>query len=321
MEESYKTLLHFTRIRYNNPMNDALHDILSHKPNVDAFLTDYLAGRKRTLAAVNSWGSDVIERLIRFVTGGKTTRGSLTVYIYTLFTKQPAPRIYQAAAALELFHSGFLIHDDIMDNDSMRRGRESIWQQYATASGDIHVGVSQAINAGDICFFMGQELLADMGLAGLVSRELQPVIVAQMQDVMSGRGNALSKDDVLTLYRYKTARYTFSLSMCVGATVAQAGGEYIQVLSRLGESMGLLYQIRDDELSISGHSDITGKPVGSDVANEKQTLATLLNSEEINDLKGSLLEHSDKEIGNLPISDRSKDSLRALVTFCITRDK
>ncbi len=302
-------------------MDDSLRAILSHKAAVDEYLLTYLKEKKKELVQINDLGGEVIDRLSPFVISGKTTRGSLTVYIYSLFQSTFSPEIYKAAAALELYHSAFLIHDDIMDKDSTRRGSKSMWEQYRATSGNTHIGISQAINAGDLCFMMAQELLADMGLLSMVSIEMQAVVAAQMQDVMSGKGKALSKAEVLSLYRYKTARYTFSLSMSVGATVAGASKEQVAGLVRLGESMGLLFQIRDDELSINGDSTVTGKPTGSDAKNAKQTLATFLNSEEMNDLKGSLLEHSDNEISKLPISDAHKKELAALARFCITRDK
>ncbi len=302
-------------------MSDSLQPILSHKKAVDEYLVTYLGNKKSKLAQINRWGTDIIDRLVPFVTSGKTTRGSLTVYTYSLFEKNMRPEIYQVAAALELFHSGFLIHDDIMDQDSLRRGRPSVWEQYRNTSQDTHIGISQAINAGDLCFFMAQELLAGTDVLPLVARELQPVIIAQMQDMMSGKGTSMSKEEVLSLYRYKTARYTFSLSMAAGATLAGAAGDNISILERLGESMGLLYQIRDDELSIAGDSTVTGKPTGSDERNTKQTLAILLNSDELNDFKVSLLEHCDHEIDKLPIAPTGKQQLTALVRFCLTRDK
>lgn len=301
-------------------MTDSLTAILSHKKQVDNHLRSYLKEKQQKLSQINSLGSDVISRLIPFATSGKTTRGSLAVYIYSLFQTKLNANIYNAAAALELFHSGFLIHDDIMDKDSLRRGRPSIWEQYKNSSHNEHIGISQAINTGDLCFFMAQELLSGLNLNDIVSKELQPVIIAQMQDVISGTSVPLSKDDVLSLYRYKTARYTFSLSMTVGATLARIPAEHIAIFDRLGESMGLLFQIRDDELSVEGDSAITGKPVGSDEKNAKQTLATLLKSEELNDLKVSLLEHCDLEINALPIESLHKHELTALVRFCLTRN-
>lgn len=302
-------------------MSDVVDAILSHKKDIDAHLVTFLKNKRVSLSRIHRLGGDVIDRLIPFTTSGKTTRGSLAVYIYSLFAKHPSPRIYDAAAALELFHSGFLIHDDIMDKDKLRRGRASIWEQYRRASHNTHRGISQAINAGDLCFFLAQELLADVHLLPFISSELSFVAIAQMQDVENNRNKPASKKEILTLYRYKTARYTFSLSMAVGATVANAKGAHIATLMRLGESMGLLYQIRDDELSVYGDASVTGKPVGSDERNKKQTLAFLLNSEELGDLKSTHIQHCDDEIDSLPLSSLHKKELTALVRFCLCRNK
>lgn len=302
-------------------MSDIVNSILLHKKDIDDRLVSYLTKKKKLLSQINSYGGDVINRLILFTTSGKSTRGSLSVYTYRLFTHNETSNIYDAAAALELYHSGFLIHDDIMDEDRLRRGRKSIWEQYRHITHSKYKGMSQAINAGDLCFFLAQELLSDTDLSIFTAREFAYVVIAQMQDVENTKGKIVTSDEIVTLYRYKTARYTFSLSMTVGARLAGVERVTIETLQRLGESMGLLYQIRDDELSIYGNSAITGKPLYSDIRNEKQTLAELLNSEDINDLKSEHMEHCDREIAKLPILDKHKEELRELVIFCLQRKK
>ena len=312
-------------------MTTTLDQILTHKQRVDAHLTDFLRAKKTTLSKVNHWGADIMNRLAAFVVSGKTIRGSLAVYTYALFQNKYPAFLYEASSALELFQAGFLIHDDIMDRDTLRRGKASIHEQYTMLERERkgedadHFGISMGINAADLCFFLGYELLCALphadSLYQIIGKEMQLVVVAQMQDVESNaRSNTLTAESVLSLYRYKTARYTFSLPMTIGAILAQANADIIMRLDRLGESMGLLFQIRDDELSIQGDSAITGKPVGSDEKNAKQTLATLLTGEEINELKSSLLEHSEQEIDSLPIPKAKKTELTALLKYCLTRN-
>jgi geranylgeranyl diphosphate synthase type I len=263
-------------------MTTPLSAILSYKAQVDTRLTMYLIDKRRELARINAWGEDAIDRLKPFVIAGKTIRGSLVIYTHNLFQKQQEESVYDAAAALELFHSGFLIHDDIMDRDSVRRGLKAMHRQ---------VGVNMAINIGDLCFFLGYQLLPQ-GIATMVSRELQSVTVAQMQDIAKRRH---SKPDLLSLYTYKTARYTFSLPMMIGATLAHASQSVTEQLSRLGESIGILYQIRDDELDEG-----------------KSRLASL---------KSPVLENAEKEISALPIAPSQQQELVSLAHFCLTRDK
>jgi geranylgeranyl diphosphate synthase type I len=143
------------------------------------------------------------------------------------------------ACALELFHAAFLIHDDIMDGDAVRRGKPSMHAQ---------VGESVALSIGDMAIFCGYDVLSHLGqeLVSYISRELANVTVAQMHDVYPREEQ--TRDALLHTYTYKTARYTFSLPLAAGAILAGAPGETIAQLERLGESMGILFQIRDDEL-------------------------------------------------------------------------
>lgn len=313
-------------------MTTALEYFAPHKQQVDKVLTTYLSRKKTELEKVNYWAADVIDRLSPFVTAGKTIRGSLVLYTHALFGSEPAPYVYDSGAALELFQAGFLIHDDIMDRDSLRRGKPSIHEQYAQLERSLelpdadHFGESMGINAGDLCFFLGYELLCSIphtfDLRTIIGKEMEAVVIAQMQDVAGATSKGpLTTESVLSLYRYKTARYTFSLPMVVGATLANAAPETIVRLDRLGESMGLLFQIRDDELSVEGDSQITGKPVGSDERNAKNTLATLMSGESINEFKTTLLEHAEQEIAALSVTDDQKKQLTTLVHYCLTRDK
>lgn len=320
-------------MRYNNPMTPGITAIVKHKASVDQRLQSYLENKRTDFSMVNRWGRDVIDRLIPFVRAGKTIRGSLLLYAYSLFCDTVPPYVNDAAAALELFQAGFLIHDDIMDQDAMRRGKPSIHEQYAQikrkdghAEAD-HFGLSMGICAADICFFMGYELFSTVPdtqlLRGAIGKEMQLVGVAQMQDVSGGSQDerTLTPDAMMSLYRYKTARYTFSVPLLIGATLAHADQNVIDALDRLGESMGILFQIRDDELNVEGNTRLTGKPVGSDQRNGKLTLQTLLSGEELNELRSSLLEHAEQEIDSLPINPKHRHELTSLLHFCIVRQK
>jgi geranylgeranyl diphosphate synthase type I len=105
------------------------------------------------------------------------------------------------------------------------------------------------------------------------ARELVAVGLAQMNDI------ALAVDlsralpaDIINLYRYKTARYTFSLPMTSGALLAGQEEEVVRSLEKLGEVLGIIFQIKDDELGVYGRTSRTGKPVGNDIQEGKKTL-------------------------------------------------
>jgi geranylgeranyl diphosphate synthase type I len=256
-------------------------------------LRRFLDGKKEELARVNPLGPDAVQRLLDFSLRGKMIRGCLVHLGWSICRPAGTPAadheaaVTAAGAAMELFQSGLLVHDDIMDRDPLRRGKPSVFQQYAdVAAGEghsdaQHTGQALGICAGDVAYFMAFELLAGVkaaagvldSLMGLCARELSAVGIAQMQDV-AWSGGKLDVDvaDILRMYTYKTGRYSFSLPLMAGAVIAEAPPKQRATLETFGESVGLLFQIRDDELGLFGDESELGKPVGSDVREGKKTI-------------------------------------------------
>ncbi len=265
-----------------------LQDLIeTRRSAITAFLKTRTDAKARQLGRLSTLGPDVCRRLFEFAANGKMIRGALVWIAYGLSKDDQPPGLVEAASAIELFQSALLIHDDIMDRDPLRRGGKSIYSQYAemgdwSASTDAHhVGESLGICAGDIAFFLAFEIVADLPLSPAVSvevlrlfsEELSSVGVAQMQDVYWGaRDDEVGIQEILKLYRYKTGRYTFSLPMVVGGTIAGQSKDMTAVLKQLGEQLGSVFQIRDDDLGLFGSEGTLGKPVGSDLRSGKKTL-------------------------------------------------
>lgn len=309
-------------------MADALA-VLRYKTDIDREVLHVLASYRNSSSQL-SWSNDAIDRLTRFVTAGKSIRGSLMVYTYRMFKSETLPSILKAAVAIELIHAGLLIHDDIMDRDQLRRSLPSIYTQYEEfgrehgARNAAQFGDSQAINLGDVCFFLGFSLLDihSFGMSADIAHELSFVALAQMQDVSAGElPNRLSREQIRSVYQYKTARYTFSLPLKVGAMLAHAPDSVVRNLFAIGEHIGLLYQIRDDELNDTGHARTTGKTTGSDTKNGKQTLAHSMSVDEMIALKKDSEDRARTLIQGLPLWADQKTGLLELVTFVSSRDK
>ncbi len=262
-----------------------MHKIFSpYKTAIERELSKFLKRKHKELGAVNQWGSDVCNRYQQFISQGKMIRGCLTILGFEMFGKKAPPEIVKVASAMEFFQSALLIHDDIMDRDTTRRGMSTIFIQYQTLGKKQnlpdwdHFGQSMGICAGDIGFFFAFELLTNIddhkhATLPIISTELIKVIIAQMQDVYFGNQTAVpAKADILNVYRYKTARYTFSLPLMVGAIMAGQSDEVIQTLGEIGENMGIVFQLKDDELGLFGTEEKIGKPVGSDIREGKKTL-------------------------------------------------
>jgi geranylgeranyl diphosphate synthase type I len=117
-------------------------------------------------------------------------------------------------------------------------------------------------------------------ILGLWAKELTAVGLAQMEDVALGASSRTGGEkEILNLYRYKTARYTFSIPLATGAIAAGRGPETVSGLEELGEDLGILFQMKDDEIGIFGEEAEIGKPPGSDIEEGKQTLIARVLSE------------------------------------------
>jgi geranylgeranyl diphosphate synthase type I len=257
------------------------------KKSIAKHLEEFFHIKADELSQVNRWGRDLMMRFADFSIQGKMIRGGLIILSYRMFKHHTPPWVLDMAAAMEIAHTALLIHDDIMDRDRLRRGKKTIFYQYEElgerekSSDPLHFGESLGMCAGDIGFFLAFELLSRQNnqhklasrIFPLWSQELSGVGLAQMQDVyFSASYGTISEQDILDLYRFKTARYTFSLPLMTGALAAGQPHEMVTTLSELGECYGIMFQLRDDELGLYGDESIIGKPIGTDIKEGKKTL-------------------------------------------------
>jgi geranylgeranyl diphosphate synthase type I len=168
-----------------------------------------------------------------------------------------------------------------MDDDDFRRGKPSMHKQYAEVarkqkfSEPDRFGVNMAICGADMCLFIAISILSKQtaSITGLYSDMLIKVCGGQMQDILlQARPRNPSRSDIYKLMRAKTASYTLSLPLMAGASLSGQPQVVINKLCRFGEAAGVIFQIRDDELGVIGDTEKTGKPVGADIREGKQTL-------------------------------------------------
>jgi geranylgeranyl diphosphate synthase type I len=251
-------------------------------------LASFLADKRAGMSRLRPWGGDVLRRLETFTGKGKMIRGGLVALGCGMAGGRAAgPAAVRAGTAIELIQSGLLIHDDIMDRDPRRRGGPSVHEQYARLAPDpdgpeaAHFGTSLAICAGEIAIFLAFEAVA--GLPGpsaravavtrLFAAEFGLVGLGQMLDVEAGTTRGpVPERHILEIYRAKTARYSYYLPLAAGWILGGGRRSVLPALERLGEDLGLAFQIRDDELGLFGRPSATGKPVGSDIREGKRTL-------------------------------------------------
>lgn len=250
-------------------------------------LEAFLAAKREDVARLRPWGRDVLDRLGTFTRGGKMLRGALVALSCEMAGGRAGAAAVRAGTALELVQSGLLIHDDIMDRDPRRRGGPSVHEQYHRlapepgAAGAAHYGTSLAICAGEIAIFLAFEAVASLAgpprraaaVQKLFASEFGLVGLGQMLDIEAGAASgSLPERRILDIYRYKTARYSFYLPLAAGWEIGGGPRRVRPALERLGEDLGLVFQIKDDELGLFGSAAEIGKPVGSDIREGKKTL-------------------------------------------------
>lgn len=206
--------------------------------------------------------------------GGKRLRAALCT-LGGLCASARAARepLLQAGVALELLQSYFLIHDDWMDGDRLRRGGPTAHVALSTRLGSTALGERAAILAGDHAVAMAQLELAQVSAAPprLVAAlrtfaEMQIDAVAGQQRDLTGQ----SAQSELT-YVLKTASYTVTGPLVLGAQLAGARASTLAVLRAFGRPAGIAFQLRDDLIGTFGDSRQTGKPRGADLLAGKAT--------------------------------------------------
>jgi geranylgeranyl diphosphate synthase, type I len=251
-----------------------------------AHLEEYFQRHADRLLSLKPWGPDVRHRLQQYSQRGKLIRGALVPFAYrTCHPKDPSPEVcFGAGVAMELLQAFLLIHDDIMDQDSLRRGEPAIHTQYEHASPSKpdsgQYGVSMGICTGDVAAFLAMEQMstlpvpAELGneMTAEVAREIVLVGLAQMQDVHHGYIRETDTASILDVYTYKTGRYTFSLPLSLGSRLAGCSPDQIETMRKFGEHAGRIFQIRDDQLGLFGSSNEIGKSAGSDIREDKKTI-------------------------------------------------
>lgn len=307
----------------------SLPSLFGYKRSIDTRLKAFLKN-EQAHNSVFPWTKEVYPALSRFVTGGKSVRGSLVLFSASMFSPTLPDGALDIACGIEFIHAGLLIHDDIMDKDTIRRNQPTFHSQFSQMAAvqkgidTTHFGVSQAINVGDLCFFLGWQLLsqAPVPVQQAVSNEITAVVFAQMQDVSGGHLPVqFTKEVVSALYTHKTARYTFSLPLRIGGQLCSVNEKTLHALESIGEHIGILFQIRDDELNASGDSSITGKSSGTDQQNGKQTLRTVCGDETLKKLQKHHRIATIERIKSLPVSDSSIQSLMELLRFSEERQR
>lgn len=226
----------------------------------------------------------------RAATGGKRFRPALVVASFEAFGGVPAdaPGLYPVAAAFELLHTAFVVHDDVIDHDLVRRGIPNVAGEFrsrgrargADAAGAALLGDAAAILAGDLLLHEASRLvaLADVdaavraGVFVLLDDAVYVSAAGELADVENSvAADVVDSASLLDTAFNKTAVYSFRSPLAAGAILAGAAADVVDVLAAAGGRLGLAYQLVDDLIGAFGSAEQAGRETGGDLRESKRT--------------------------------------------------
>jgi geranylgeranyl diphosphate synthase type I len=264
----------------------ALAAIAPELGELHAVARSFLAGGKRFRALFCYWGWQSV--------AGRAPVDD------PLEAEAPDPgAVVDVAAALEVFHAAALVHDDIMDNSDLRRGRPSAHRQFEEQhrragwdGSPERYGQAAGLLLGDLLmgwsdrlFDAGVRATADPAAAWAARAEFErmrtEVTVGQYLDMLE-EDSWRRRDEAELLSRaqrvvvYKSAKYSVEAPLAIGASLAGATLPQLAALRSFGLPLGIAFQLRDDLLGVFGDPELTGKPAGDDLREGKRTVLVTL---------------------------------------------
>lgn len=226
----------------------------------------------------NEFIKESIMELKRLSSSGKRVRGYLIKLGAMLFGKDDDSYI-DLAAAIEIFQTAILIHDDIIDEATKRRGMETINSKYPG-----HIGISKAICIGDLGFFISYRIINNANISNELKEEIIKVYSKTLHNTVNGEivdvelplkdlnyHKKMDEKIIYDIYVNKTAWYTIIGPVLIGAASANASLEDKEKLIKMGTYLGIAFQIKDDLLGLYSNVNDMGKTL-NDIKEGKQTI-------------------------------------------------
>ncbi|MFH1093526.1 MAG: polyprenyl synthetase family protein [Candidatus Omnitrophota bacterium] len=256
------------------------------KSTLDKELTKFISyiNSRYHLSAISTLLFNNMKRFI--LAKGKRVRPILFIIGYKGFSAKNPKNLYRSALAIELLHAFLLVHDDIVDNSDMRRGKASMHKlmerKIKKPKKAGFSGKDLAMITGDIMYAIAIEAFLAINEDPLRKEQALRKFIetacytgcGEFIELLYSIENIskIRKDQIYKIYDYKTAYYTFIAPLITGAILAGASRKQTDLLFKFGISLGRAFQIKDDILGIFVQEKKTGKSGLSDLQEGKKTL-------------------------------------------------
>lgn len=258
------------------------------RDRIDTHLEQIIAARAKAAGDVHAHYKHLWESMRHlYNAGGKRLRPYATLLMYQAYGGTNVDDVLSAALAQELIHQSMLMHDDIIDRDTIRYGVKNISGQYVDTYASELTDTQTRRHFADSAAMLGGDLLIAESFLELAKANVTADILYKAQSCLHRAifyvvgGELLDTEasfypagtiDPLTIAKQKTASYSFVGPLTMGAILAGASDDQLAILTSLGETVGIAYQLRDDLIGVFGDSSETGKSTDGDIREGKQTL-------------------------------------------------
>lgn len=256
--------------------------------DTDVALARLLERGRRRAASIDPHHVALWDALGRATEGGKRFRPALLLAAHDACGGTAHAAAAEVGAAVELLHTAFVVHDDVIDGDHVRRGRPNVSGTFHAAAardgadpvGATGYALTAGVLAGDLALAAALRAVACCGadaqtvsrLLDLFDHALHVTAAGELADVRLALGTSdATLDESLSMEAHKTGVYSFSLPLQAGAVLAGADESTVAQLDLAGRAMGVAFQLVDDLLGVFGDPAVSGKSVTGDLRTRKQT--------------------------------------------------
>jgi len=228
----------------------------------------------------------LIDQIAHYIVGagGKRIRPRLVLLVSQALGFE-GPARYELAAIVEFIHTATLLHDDVVDESSLRRGR---------ATANAVFGNAASVLVGDFLYSRAFQMMVSvdrMRVLQVLADATNVIAEGEVLQLMNMHDPDLAVDEYLRVIRYKTAKL-FEASARLGAVIADTDSATEDRCAAYGRSLGTAFQLVDDLLDYEGTSESLGKNIGDDLREGKPTLPLLIAMERGSDSERQLIRHA-----------------------------
>jgi geranylgeranyl diphosphate synthase type II len=262
----------------------------SDRAAIDRSIDRSLARMRERAGTLGEAFHSLVASIERAAAGGKRWRPALVVASFESFggSVEHQPALYDIATAFELLHTSFVVHDDVIDHDTVRRGIPNVGGEFraratamgADAAGSSTLGDAAAILAGDLLLHEASRIVALAELDPTLRRRVldlfDDAVYVSAAGELADVENSITSDvaqspAILDAAFNKTAVYSFRAPLVAGGLLAEAGDDAIAVLESAGGRVGLAFQLVDDLIGAFGTEAQAGRDEGGDLRESKRT--------------------------------------------------